>query len=43
MFSYLVRKYFNIPKGRGAFPYLSYIGIIRGIIEIIVPLRTSEG
>ena len=43
MFSYLVRKYFNISGGRGAFPYLSYIGIIRGIIEIIVPLRKSEG
>ena len=43
MFSYLVRKYFNFPRGRGAFPYLRYIGIIRGIIEIIVPLRKSEG
>ena len=43
MFSYLVRKYFDFPRGRGAFPYLSCMGIIRGIIEIIVPLRKSEG
>ena len=43
MFSYLVRKYFNIPRGRVAFPYLNYTGIIRRIIEIIVPLRKSEG